>query len=235
MRASENLQFDCNCLIHPFQNDPGTSQSHRVMDELLSGAAKIDARTLADLLDYFTQLSRHINYYDIQLNVSDWKSFFKESIPFMLASVINYKLTDLENKFISYNSLFDKKPTPAGLQLNAYFIFYRFINKINDWHLSIKGSGLPAELLIETLIKDRLNDPVKKFITYINAGVKKYGIRRIDFRKLNENKVWNIELTDFYSIDNTFSTGTKSKFKQINNLNEKFKTLFPVFLEAVRC
>ena len=59
--------MDCECLIHPFQNDPGTSQSQRVMDNLLSGAAKIDARTLADLLNYFVQMSRHINYYDLQI------------------------------------------------------------------------------------------------------------------------------------------------------------------------
>lgn len=77
--------YNCECLLHPFQNDPGTSQSQRVMDELLSGAAKIDGRTLADLLDYFVQLSRHINYYDSQLNVSDWQLFFKNSIPFTLA------------------------------------------------------------------------------------------------------------------------------------------------------
>jgi len=69
--------MDCDCLIHPFQNDPGTSQHQRVMDSLLSGAAKIDARTLADLLDYFVQMSRHINFYDLQLNVNDWQPFFK--------------------------------------------------------------------------------------------------------------------------------------------------------------
>ena len=107
--------FDCNCLIHPFQNDPGTSQSQRVMEELLSGAAKIDARTLADLLDYFVQLSRHINYYDSNLNISDWQPFFKTSIPFTLASTINYKAEQIENDFAFYNSVFEKKPSSTGL------------------------------------------------------------------------------------------------------------------------
>ena len=73
----------CECLIHPFQNDPGISQRQRVMEELLSGQAKIDPRKMADLLDYFYQLSRQINYYDNTLGVSDWQPFFEKSIPFV--------------------------------------------------------------------------------------------------------------------------------------------------------
>src|SRR5688572_20588631 len=127
--------FNCDCLIHPFQNDPGTSQRQRIMDELLSGATKIDARTLADLLDYFVQLSRHINYYDLQGNMSDWQPFFRKSVPFTLASIIKYRAVDAENNFTLYNRLFEKKPVATGLQLQAHFIYYHFIHKINTWHL----------------------------------------------------------------------------------------------------
>ena len=45
--------FDCKNLVHPFQNDPGCSQLQRVMDNLLNSAAKIDNRTLAELLNFF--------------------------------------------------------------------------------------------------------------------------------------------------------------------------------------
>ncbi len=113
--------MDCQCLIHPFQNDPGTSQSQRVMDNLLSGAAKIDARTLADLLNYFVQMSRHINYYDLKLNVNDWQPFFKNSVPFTLASIIKFPLQNTETNLELYKSIFEKKPSPAGLQLMCFF------------------------------------------------------------------------------------------------------------------
>ena len=63
---------DCNNLLHPFQTDPGTSQHQRVADALLSDAPPVDGRKLADLLDYFVQLSRHVNYYDAPLQISDW-------------------------------------------------------------------------------------------------------------------------------------------------------------------
>ncbi|HXS56364.1 MAG TPA: hypothetical protein VN726_09580 [Hanamia sp.] len=226
--------YNCDCLIHPFQNDPGTSQSDRVMDDLLAGAAKIDARTLADLLDYFTQMSRHINFYDTKLTVSDWQPFFQKSIPFALTAVIKTPLTALEENFYLYNSLFIKKPSSTALQLHAYFIFYRFVNKINTWHLAVKDSGLPIESFLEILIKDKLQQPLKLFIGFTNAAVKWYGIKKIDFSKLGDNPVWNLGATDLYTIDNSFKTGTYSKFQQRNNLFQKFKTIATPFFNAIK-
>ena len=116
--------FDCNNLLHPFQNDPGVSQRQRVIDDLLSGDAKIDGRTLADLLDYFVQLSRHINYYDSHLSVSDWQPFFQKSIPFVLAGAIKFDRNTISDKADSYTALFEKHPSKDGLQLLFHYIFY---------------------------------------------------------------------------------------------------------------
>jgi hypothetical protein len=80
---------------HPFQNDPGCSQSQRVMDSLLKDPAKIDDRTLADLLNYFTELSSHIKYnYIVRSGTGEptwmqdsWERFFRDSsLPFTLAA-----------------------------------------------------------------------------------------------------------------------------------------------------
>jgi hypothetical protein len=226
--------YNCDCLIHPFQNDPGTSQNERVMDDLLDGAAKIDARTLADLLDFFMQMSRHINFYDTQLRVSDWQPFFQKSIPFTLASIIKNPTAETEQNFNYYNSLFDKKPSSTGLQLLTYFIYYRFINKINNWYLSVKDSGLPIESFLQILIKDKLQQPLKSFISYTNAAVKFYRTRKIDFSNLSDNSVWNLQSTDLYVIDNSFQTGTISKFQQIKNLYQKFQSVSPPFFDAIK-
>jgi len=228
------MSFNCDCLIHPFQNDPGTSQQYRIMDELLSGAAKIDARTLADLLDYFVQLSQHVNYYDLEGDVSDWQPFFKNSLPFALAAIIRHRTADIKNDFALHNSLFDKRPVPTGLQLNTHFLYFHFIYKINDWHLTLKDSGLPIVSALENMVRDKLQEPVKKFISYANAAVSSFGIKRIDFIKLYQNKIWNIDLQELYILDRSFDTGTKSILKNITQLNENFKTLFPVFLDVVK-
>src|SRR4029077_9554289 len=135
--------IDCKNLVHPFQNDPGTSQSQRVIDELLSGSAKIDGRTLADLLNFFTKLAPHINFYDTGLQVSDWQPFFQNSFPFLLASISNYDTTSINEKFNFYTSIFQKKPTSPGLQLSISYVFYNIIKKINDWYEQFKVIKLP--------------------------------------------------------------------------------------------
>lgn len=226
--------MDCDCLIHPFQNDPGTSQSQRVMDNLLSGAAKIDARTLAELLNYFVQMSRHINYYDLQLNVNDWQPFFRKSPPFIHASIINFPLQNTETNLTLYKSNFDKKPSPAGLQLIAFSIYYRFINNINEWHINLKDSSLPIVDTLEGLIKNKLQVPVKQFIMYSNAAVKRYGISRIDFMRLFNNPVWGLDSAALTAIDTTFSAGTVSSHKRLINLYTGINTLLTVFSDAVK-
>ena len=193
--------FDCNCLIHPFQYDPGTSQRQREMDELLSEAVKIDGREMADLLDYFVQLSRHINYYDNQLNIGDWQPFFKKSMPFTLAAMIRYPVTEIQNNFSIYTSLHKKKAVVPGLQLISRFLYYHFIQRVNNWHLVLHESELPIANVIEKLIKDKLQQPVKDFITYANAATGEYDIRRFNFHSLYENKVWNIDFPDLYAVD----------------------------------
>ena len=145
----------CNNLIHPFQNDPGVSQRQRVIDELLSDNIKIDGRTLADLLNYFSQLSSGINYYDKDLHVSDWQPFFKNSIPFLLAGIYKYDTTVINEKFQFYTSLFEKRPSHSGLQLNIYYFFYNTIDKINQWHLKVKDTGLPIAILVADLITNK--------------------------------------------------------------------------------
>src|SRR5688500_4000863 len=120
--------FDCKCLIHPFQTNPGISQHQRIIDDLLSGTAKLDSRNMADLLDYFVQLSRHINYYHTDLTISDWQPFFQKSIPFSLATIIKYDRTGIDEKLEDYSRLFNKHPSKAGLQLLVHFFFQQTIS-----------------------------------------------------------------------------------------------------------
>ena len=92
--------IDCKNLIHPFKNDPGTSQRNRIDPELLTSKTSIDNRSLADLLDFFVQLSRHVQYYDENLNISDWQSFFATSLPFNLAAIAKYNGKQAAEKFM---------------------------------------------------------------------------------------------------------------------------------------
>ena len=112
-----------NTFIHPFQNDPGTSQSERVNTDLVDGDANIDGRTLADFLYFFTQIAPHINYYDENLVISDWQPFFAKSLPFTLASIIKYNCADIKSNYDFYTLAFNKAPSRQGLQLNICLLY----------------------------------------------------------------------------------------------------------------
>lgn len=225
--------FECSELIHPFQNDPGVSQQQREMDDLLSASPKIDGRSMADLLDYFVKLSPHINYYDAGLNVSDWQPFFQKSIPFALTAIIKFNRNGVSKKIEEYNKTFNRHPSKAGLQLLLHYMFQKVISRINNWHLQLKNSGLPAELIIEKLIKDKLQEPLKKFACNNNVAVRYYCVKPVDFSKLAANEVWGLNL-NIESVNEDCKTEGKSKRKRLIALGTQIKELLPSFLDAVR-
>lgn len=225
--------MNCDCLIHPFQNDPGTSQSQRIMDDLLSGAAKIDARTMADLLNYFVQLSRHINYYDLEMNVSDWQPFFRKSTPFVLTSIIKFPLKNTKDNLNLYRTIFKSKPAPAALQLLSFSLFHRFINNINNWHIQLNESSLPISALLDNLIRIKLQSAVRQFIMLSNTASMHYGIRSIDFSKISANPVWGLDTDSLSATDKSFLlTGTGSH-QHMLDLYSDLNTLVNVFSDVV--
>ena len=228
--------MECSSAIHPFQNDPGVSQRQRVMDDLLSGAAKIDGRSLADLLDYFVQLSRHINYYDPQMKVTDWQPFFQSSLPFTLSAILKYDRNKVNDKLALYNQLFDKRPGKASLQLLFNYVFQTVIRPLNTWSTKFRNTGLPIELLLDKLIKDKLTDPVKMFIVDLNAGVKWYHLKPLNFNELLDNEVWGLDLTDTYANFDAAAFAAKgtTKRKRLIALRNEMVGLVASFLDAIQ-
>jgi hypothetical protein len=228
--------MECKDLIHPFQNDPGISQRQRVMDDLLSGSAKIDGRNIADLLNYFIQLSRHINYYDSNLNITDWQKFFQASLPFTISEIVKYDKNKVQDKLAFYNELFDKKPGKASLQLLLRYIYYTLIKPVNTWSLKLKDSGLPVELLLNKLITDKLNQPLKLFIIYLNAGVKWYNVTPFSFNNLLENDAWNLDLADSYANfdSDAFKAKGTNKRKRLIWLRNELVQVVPSFLDIIQ-
>ena len=222
----------CDNLIHPFQNDPGVSQRQRIVDDLLSGSAQIDGRKLADLLQYVSQLSRHINFYNDKLDVSDWQPFLLKSLPFLLAKIIKFDKNTIEKKFNNYKKQFQKKPTRQSLQLITHFIYYQTIHLVNKWHTDTEGSELTAEKLIEKIIRDKLKEPVKQFMCFCNAAVHKHKIKKIDFNKLQKNSVWGFTPNDIRQAG-CFVSNAPTRRKRIIELGDKIADLFPGLLNMM--
>lgn len=224
--------IDCNNLLHPFQFDTGTSQRQRVMPDLLSGDSKVDARNLADLLEYFIQLSGQVKYYDINQSVSDWQPFFKKSIPFTLASIIKYKTGSVRTRFEQYNNVFTRHYSVTGLQLLFQHIYLGIVQHLNNWSVDIQGSGLPIETGMGVLMRDTLRQPLRNFISLANTATNKFGIKRIDFESLRQNAGWELEITDIYGVRSL--PGGNSRRRQMMALQEELNKCVPAFFKALK-
>ncbi len=229
--------FDCKNLLHPFQHDPGTSQRQRAIDYLLSDDVKIDGRTLADLLGYFTKLSGTIKYYNNQLEVTDWKSFFENSNPFLLAAISQYDTAKLKEEASAYHQLFNSRPSARGLQLLTRFIFYRTVYRVNRWYHQLNESGLPAANFLEKLIRNQFAPKLKRFIILTNASVKWFGNKRIDFSSfLNtaDNDVWDLTLANIYSVDDTLRKDVNTQCDLLKELYLELEELLDSFIEGIQ-
>ncbi|MBC7423050.1 MAG: hypothetical protein H7334_06290, partial [Ferruginibacter sp.] len=226
----------CNNLVHPFQNDAGCSQSQRVMEELLAGAAKIDGRTLAGLLNYFTELSPHIKYYYANetntslKNDTSWQLFFSETLPFIVAAASKNDTEILKDKFGLYSQLFAKAPSANGLQLLVHFFYYNTIYKINNLYVALKDSGLPVEAVLNQLIKNKLKGIASDFIRTSFTAYQLFGIRYIDFTFLFDK--WGIVRDSLLTGDEAIKA-MPGKVQQLVALQKNVVANFSAAIETV--
>lgn len=212
--------IDCKKLIHPFKNDPGTSQRNRIDPELLTARTTIDGRKLADLLDYFIKLSRHVQYYDEQLKLSDWQAFFTNSLPFSLASIAKFDVGLSAKNFATQKVRFLKRPTRAGLYLELRTMFVLF-KKIDLWYTKIAGQDILLEPQMEKTIKGKLGKSLREFISFANAAKSKFGTKGIDFTTLAAHPVWGLTAADLALEDSSFLTAGNTYVKRLIALYEK--------------
>jgi hypothetical protein len=231
--------LNCKDYIHPFQNDPGTSQAQRVMDDLLSGAEKIDARTLADLLDYFVQLSKQINYYDENLGTRDWLPFFKDSLPFMITAMLKFDQETVGNKISKYRKKFNYRPSKAALQTLVKYEYKTLIIQLNTWYQQVRNKSLIIEGTLQNLITKNGRDKVRAFIIGANNAARYFRIKQIDFSELikddpNSN-VWGLVNADLYNSDpdSVFNVPGTTKRQRLINLYNSIADLTTTFINII--
>lgn len=192
--------MNCKSLIHPFQYDTGISQNQRVIESLLEGPAQLDGRTMADMLGYFVSFSRQINFYDEDLSVKDWQPFFQNSLPFITASILNFRQDTITSQIAAYQKKFLRRPSKAGLEILVNYLCNKVIKPFSNWDLKLHNSGLPIELVLDGLIKKTLKDQCGVFIQQVNTAVKLYRFQPIDFNQLlqggSATTPWNFTLDE---------------------------------------
>jgi hypothetical protein len=226
--------FSCDHLRHPFQNDPGTSQEERAPANLLGDTTPIDDRSIADLLNYFTALSGQINFYNPDLSVGSWKPFFNGSLPFLLSSISSYSGDAVQERMDEVTALFQRHPTPEGLQLLFYQSYYTAIYPLQQWSAGLAGSGLDLEMKIRKLISDRLVASIAAYIRHANTAVHCFRISMPVFTELQGNPSWGLGVAALGVYDEGFPCGVPSQRSQLLALQAELSSLVTDFVEVLK-
>jgi hypothetical protein len=159
------------------------------MDELLEGPAQLDGRTMADMLGYFVKFSRQVNFYDVDaggnnLITRDWQPFFQNSLPFVIASLLNFRRDAVTAQLAAYQRKFQRRPTKQGLIILINYLITKVIKPFTGWQQQLENSGLPVSIVLDGLIKKELGGPVLGFIQYVNTAVKCHQVPAVDIASL---------------------------------------------------
>ena len=221
--------YDCHHLTHPFLHDAGVSQTERSLAALLPENVPIDGRKTADLLNYFTQLAKQINYYDSDLSIADWTPFFENSLPFTLSRMAAFPLVVNEEKLAGYARMLDRHATVPGLQLLIFYTWYTTIQPLQRWAVSLRGTGVDLETALARQIKENLQQPLLSFIRAANTAAHCYGMRRIDFTDLLSVEAWALEQADLYAYDPGFLCSAGGIRTQLLSLWGSIQAAIPFF------
>jgi hypothetical protein len=225
--------FSVHHLYHPFLNDPGTSQGQRLPAVLAADSPPVDGRQTSDILNYFAAIAHQINFYDANLNVSDWGPFFSGDLPFLLSSMAAYDGDAVNTQLAAYTRMFVKNPSQQGLQLLLLYTWYTAIYPVQQWASEIQGTGIPLEQTLQTLIKDRLPGPVKIFISSMNTAVKCFCVSPVDTSVLLQNSAWGLTEADLTAYDVNFPCNLKSQRSQLLALQSSLSGLINYFTEVL--
>ncbi|MBS1603769.1 MAG: hypothetical protein JST42_13965 [Bacteroidetes bacterium] len=225
--------MNCKALIHPFQYDTGTSQTQRIMEDLLEGPAQLDGRTIADMLGYFVKFSRQINFYDEDLSIKNWQPFFRDSLPFIAASILNFRQDSFTAQVTAYQKKFLRRPTKAGLDILVDYIYRTVISPLDSWNTRFRNTGLPVGPVLDGLIKKNLPAAIRTLIIDINTGVKCFRIRPVDFSGFSP--AWGLtpaDLTATLSPDDFQRLG-RTRRDRLIALYDALSSAMTPFLKAI--
>ena len=200
---------------HPFLNQPGTLQSERYQDELDPKNSPIDGRSTKDILNFIQKFARYVVFYDERLQVSDWQGFFGESTPFLLASLQDWDLEELDRQFDSVMQLVQENPNPDLLFDVFHFVYYEIILPAHQNALAFQLSHPGTYQQVErTFLLPTLGD-IRDFLAVHNEAKELFDLNGLDFGPLIHPRTWDVDQTDLLSTSSQIAQGKSSISGQV--------------------
>ena len=225
---------ECLHLSHPLSHLPGASQPERNEGKPDPDGVKIDDRKIADFLQFAADFSRQVNFYDQNLDISDWQPFFDGSIPFTIARIAGYDPDSLEREYAKITDLITRENSPDLLQWLVDFIFNEVLLPWNQWFNELAPGNDSLFILIRNAISSELSNALKSFIALVNGLNKHFNIRKPNFQGFQETSIWRLEFAELFSLKDTFIHAPGGVAGRLGELLRQLDAIFGIFQENLR-
>ncbi len=223
-------------ISHPLINRTGISQRTRIIAELQEKAPEIDGSTLADQLYRISQYAEHINFPQLQTDqngntykqVASWSSFFKDSLPFQLASISKVSSEKNQSEFESLMSVFKEFPSAKTAEALLRFVMDTFIYPLDALFKKVVIGNNSFLTPLTAIVKTYYNESLKDFIKIANASQLFLGVSKINFMPLTQTP-WQIPIAETFNYDLNIKQTRGGKKEAFAITADKLKTLFLQF------
>ncbi len=218
---------------HPLFNLPGSSQDKRLLPALDPETLQVDGRSLADILDFIYHFAGQVYHYDNNLVLGDWRAFFAESLPFLIARIHKWDVQSLEENIQRLSRSVEQQPGPETLDSIFSFVYNELLTPVLEWQLRFEKERFGLGLKVSNLIAANLQAPLKSYIALANGAQKWYCIEKQDFRKFQQQDAWGLELPDLFACDESFRGVPGSTHARILSIHQGLAPLAASFVEAI--
>ncbi|MDO6818886.1 hypothetical protein [Zobellia sp. 1_MG-2023] len=195
-------------ITHPLKYRTGTSQRTRIIAALEPEFAPIDGSTLADRLVLICGYARYINFYEYRKDtteteyqeVSDWASFFTNSLPFQLAHLSRLSTDDLEQQFMLLHAELIANPSKQTLESLLDFVYNALIVPTDNLYTTVIEASNSFSVPLLAIIRSSFFEGLKCYIALYNASANFLCVPKKNFMHYLEQP-WQLSVAEAYALD----------------------------------
>ena len=194
-----------NCLDTRLLSYSGTSQVQRVLDALLTNAARVDERTAADLILFTKKYGAYLNYYDLTNAIAgDWQQIMGNDVAVVIATIADWRTQDYPT-FLKQLNFNIASATTDTIAENNFKILFDFIFSVTvelDKAFRKLADDVDYTTFLTVSIASKLAAPLSVLSQYYNFFVTKGLINPASTLKNSSTPVDSVTLAQNFKLTN---------------------------------
>ncbi len=220
---------------HPLRRG-GLSRPERDNPALDVSTAPVDGRGLGDLLRFWYDYARQVNFYEAEANdlpptiTGDWLDFFRRSIPFQYATIGAFDLEALDARFQVIRSSIETRRSFAALN-PLLDLLLEMAGQLASWRGDLAEDVTGLRGIIQGLIDTSLGEPATLLLGLVN-GAAKWGYRPA--RQLGElGTAYGLDPAAVFAVNRSISGRRGSPKNKVLSGRDELEELYRVFWKGL--